>query len=895
LFVAKRMVAGAFPSLIWLSIGLAMFAAVAIALTICGLRADAFDAAAREQGDLAIVLGREISASNRAVDAILDDVATIVDETHPRNPTEFRQFLSTETVGRRLRAKLASEAKIKVVAIVGSNGDVVNESGYWPAANENISHEDDFIHLSENDTRETYISTPVRNRVSDERSIYFGRRINGPDGTFIGMFHVGMSLKYYHSIYAAISALKDKGILLARRDGEILFRFPEVLGAMPDRIPSDAPWWRAVAAGGGSFATPGVDRKPRFVVLDPLDDYPLAVTVSETDDAVLALWRTRALQIVCGAFLAFLCAGFLLRATFTHFHRLLRSEALLTQKGEDMEALNARFGVLLGNIPQGVALFAKDRGLIIANARYAEVYDLSPEDVRPGTPLEEILAKRVAKGIFVENPESYVKARMATIPSFDPVQILDRLSNGRIVSIFSRPMGDGGWLTVHEDVTARRNAEDKIEQLALHDQLTGAANRLLLLREMERLLPGEGSDGRSLAILLLDLDEFKAVNDTRGHPFGDALLKAVAARLREVVGEHDLVARIGGDEFAILHARTDEDVGASARLAQLIIEGIRAPFEIDGFLVSVSPSIGVAIAPQHGPDVETLMKNADLALYRAKTEGRDRICPFDPYMEGDIRAQRAMKVDLAEAVASGQFEVQYQPIVDARSRRVVDVEALVRWRHPERGMIPPDQFIKLAEQTGHIQAIGEFVLRTACEEAARWPETVAVSVNLSAVQFTRGNLVALVRKTLADTGLTPTRLTLEVTETALMTDIVNSREILTAIREIGVRIALDDFGTGYSSLSYLQAFPLDFIKIDRSFVAAMETNSRTLDIVALIAAIAKRLGALIVAEGVETQAQLDLVCAAGCDRAQGYWFNRAQPIEKLKFPLPETSGAQRVA
>jgi len=290
-----------------------------------------------------------------------------------------------------------------------------------------------------------------------------------------------------------------------------------------------------------------------------------------------------------------------------------------------------------------------------------------------------------------------------------------------------------------------------------------------------------------------------------------------------------------------------------------------------------------------------LMKNADLALYRAKTEGRDRICFFDPCMEGDIRAQRAMKADLAEAVAFGQFEVQYQPIVDARSRRVVDVEALVRWRHPARGMIPPDQFIELAEQTGHIQAIGEFVLRTACREAARWPETVAVSVNLSAVQFGRGNLVALVRQTLADTGLSPTRLTLEVTETALMADIVSSREILTAIREIGVRIALDDFGTGYSSLSYLQAFPLDSIKIDRSFVATMETNSRTQDIVALIAAIAKRLGALTVAEGVETEAQLDLVCAAGCDRAQGYWFSNAEPIENLKFSLAEAVEAHRAA
>jgi len=497
--------------------------------------------------------------------------------------------------------------------------------------------------------------------------------------------------------------------------------------------------------------------------------------------------------------------------------------------------------------------------------------------------------------MFVESPEAYVKARLSTLPSFNPEYILDRLVNGRIIFIFTRPMSDGGWLTVHEDVTARQNAEDKIEQLALHDQLTGAANRALLLREMERLLPGEGTYERSLDILLLDLDEFKAVNDTRGHPFGDALLRAVAARLRAAVGECDLVARIGGDEFAILHGGTDEESDASARLAQRILAGIRAPFEIDGFLVSVSPSIGVASAPRHGPDVETLMKNADLALYRAKTEGRDRICFFEPCMEGDIRAQRAMKADLAEAVAFSQFVVHYQPIVDARTRQVVDVEALVRWRHPTRGMIAPGHFIKLAEETGQIQAIGEFVLRTACAEAARWPETIGVSVNLSAAQFGREDIVALVHRTLADSGLSPNRLTLEVTESTLMENVASGREVLAAIREIGVRIALDDFGTGYSSLSHLQAFPLDSIKIDQSFVAAMETNSRTQDIVALIAAIARRLGARTVAEGIETRAQLDLVLAADCERAQGYLFSPPRPIEELVIGADELVGTKLVA
>ncbi len=552
----------ALPRLIWLSIGLGLFSAVAIALTIIGSRADAFDVAAREQSDLATVLGEQLAASNRAIDAILDGVTAIVTAAGPHNSVEFREASSSESVGRQLRAEIASAIKIDDVAIADSSGDIVNTSREWPAQNENISHEDDFIFLSENQNAKTYISLPVQNRRLDETLIYFGRRISSPDGQFLGMIHVGMTLKYYYSIYTAISALRDKAVFVEKRSGTPLFRFPELPSGSPLRAPKSPIWARLVAAGGGAFRTIGLDGKPRLIVVHPLDDYPLTIAVSETEDAVLALWRVRGLQIGFGAFLALLCAVLLLRATFTHLHRLLRSEALLVQKGSDMEALNARFAHLLGNIPQGVAMFAGDRRLIIANARYGEIYGLSAQDVTPGTALETILAKRAAKGMFVGTPEAYLQARVATIPSKGPVHLLDRLSNGQVILIFSRPMADGGWLTVHEDVTARQNAEDKIEHLALHDQLTGAANRALLLREMGRLLPSDETDGRRLDVVLLDLDEFKAVNDTRGHPFGDALLKAVAERLREAAGEGAIVARIGGDEFAVLNAGADEEIDA---------------------------------------------------------------------------------------------------------------------------------------------------------------------------------------------------------------------------------------------------------------------------------------------------------------------------------------------
>ena len=451
-----------------------------------------------------------------------------------------------------------------------------------------------------------------------------------------------------------------------------------------------------------------------------------------------------------------------------------------------------------------------------------------------------------------------------------------------MIFITRRPLDGGGWLSVHEDVTARQLAEDKIEHMAMHDQLTGVANRALLLEMMQRRL-AEPSQSR-LAILLVDLDEFKAVNDTYGHPFGDALLKIVAERLRGAVGKAGLVARIGGDEFAVLHGRGDDSEHQA--LAQLILDEIRKPFEIDGFHLIVRPSVGVARAPRDGDDVETLLRNADLALYKAKSEGRDRVRWFDPALEADVREQRALKAEIVEAIQRDQFEVHYQTIVDVMSGRTAEVEALVRWRHPERGMVRPDQFIPLAEQTGLIEEIGAWVLRTACQDAAGWREDVGVSVNLSAVQLRKSDLAELIRRTLEETGLQPERLTLEVTETALMENIETGRDALARIRALGVRISLDDFGTGYSSLSYLQSFPLDFVKMDRAFVVTMLDNPRAAQIVALIAATAKLLGAKTIAEGVETSEQLDLARRAGCDWAQGYLVSKPQPKSLLTLDTP---------
>ena len=391
--------------------------------------------------------------------------------------------------------------------------------------------------------------------------------------------------------------------------------------------------------------------------------------------------------------------------------------------------------------------------------------------------------------------------------------------DGRIVAVSQRPMQDGGWVAVHEDITERRRAEAKIAHLARHDMLTNLPNRVLFREHLEnafdRIQPGRG-----FAVHCLDLDHFKTVNDTLGHPIGDELLKLVAARLTEAVPSTDFIARIGGDEFAVVQTNVSRPEQCS-QLASRIVELVSRPYDIDGRHIVIGASIGIAIAPNDGANPDLLLKNADMALYRAKGDGRGTHRFFEREMDKRLQARRALELDLRKAIANGEFELYYQPILYLQTGKVSGFEALVRWNHPERGMISPVDFIPLAEETGLILPLGEWVLRTACTQAAKWPQPVGVAVNLSAMQFKGRNLVQLTLNALAASGLPASRLELEITESVLLQDETHTLALLHQLREIGVRISMDDFGTGYSSLAYLRNFPFDKIKIDRSFVRDM--------------------------------------------------------------------------
>jgi diguanylate cyclase (GGDEF)-like protein len=430
------------------------------------------------------------------------------------------------------------------------------------------------------------------------------------------------------------------------------------------------------------------------------------------------------------------------------------------------------------------------------------------------------------------------------------------------------------------DVTLRKDSEERIAHMARHDELTGLANRVLFRERIGQAIARARRTNERFAVLLLDLDRFKDVNDTMGHPAGDVLLKVAAQRLCRTVRETDTVARFGGDEFAIVQTSVESRADVE-RLCTRILDAIKEPFEIEGHGVDMGTSIGIAVAPDDGLEAEGLLKNADIALYAVKTGGRGTWRFFEPAMEAQAQARSALEHDLRHALAAGELDVVYQPTIDLDSNEVSGVEALLRWNHPRRGLIMPGEFIPVAEEIGLISEIGEWVLKTACAAATAWPAAVRIAVNLSPVQFKDRRLAEIVKNVLASTGLPAQRLELETTETVVLQENQANRATLQELGALGVTIALDDFGIGYSSLSYLRAFPFSKIKIDQSFVMELGDKSDSAPIVRAIADLGRSLGVPTIAEGVETPAQLCLVRAAGCKEAQGFLFSRPVPASDV--------------
>jgi len=435
------------------------------------------------------------------------------------------------------------------------------------------------------------------------------------------------------------------------------------------------------------------------------------------------------------------------------------------------------------------------------------------------------------------------------------------------------------------DITERKRAEARLAFLAQHDGLTGLPNRNLLRQQMDEILLHTRRSAEKVAVLVLGLDNFKSVNDTLGHGVGDKLLRGVAKRLRSMLRDEDVLARLNSDEFAIVQTvvTRPEDV---VLLSRRLLEAIGDPYLLEGQSVVIGATIGIAMAPGDGEDSEKLLKNADLALTRAKTESRGTFSFFEAGMDARAQSRRKIEVELRDAIQNGVLKPHYQPLVDLSSGRITGFEALVRWPHPDRGMVSPGEFIPVAEETGLINALGVMMLQRACTDAAQWPDDVCVAVNLSPAQFRTSNLLSIVMDTLKQSGLSPKRLELEITETLLLEKSSQVLASLHALRALGVRVSMDDFGTGYSSLSYLRSFPFDKIKVDQSFVRGLDSNRDAQAIIRSIASLGKGLGVTITAEGVETEAELSCLRAEGCHEGQGFLFSRARPnaeiVELLK-------------
>jgi diguanylate cyclase (GGDEF)-like protein len=562
--------------------------------------------------------------------------------------------------------------------------------------------------------------------------------------------------------------------------------------------------------------------------------------------------------------------------------RLKKQYELGKEQEENLRIRNLQFDTAINNMSQGLCFFDAAHHLIVCNDRYIDMYDLPRERVGPGTSLAEIVDMRFEVGSFpAMSREEYLHWRSKVAVSAEPTDSIVELRNGRTFKIRHRPMADGGWVATHEDITEQRQSEVKIEYMAHHDSLTDLANRVLLNERLEHALGHRIHREEIVAVHHLDLDQFKAVNDTFGHLAGDKLLKIVADRLRGLVRETDTIGRMGGDEFVIVQGPIKDPADATS-LAQRIIALISEPYDIDGHPAVIGASIGIAVGPGDGLRPDKLLRNADLALYRAKGDGRGTFRFFEPAMDLQMQTRRIMEQDLRKALAAGEFELHYQPVVNLASNEISGFEALIRWNHPEKGMVAPATFIPLAEEIGFIVPIGEWVIRQACTTAAQWPEDLHVAVNISAVQFRSPGLMQIIVGALATSGLHPTRLEIEITETVLLQNKETTLALLHQLRALGIRIAMDDFGTGYSSLTYLQCFPFDKIKIDRSFVKDITENTGSLNIVRAVAALANGMGMTATAEGVETSEQLDKITSEGCTEMQGYLFSKPLPASEIE-------------
>ena len=859
----------------WAAILLLGISTGAVGWTIWQLRTDAISAAIAESGNIATVLAGQLSRSIKAIDAVLVDVRRSTKGPAIDTPPGFQAAFD-----RREFQDMLTEYRTRLpqtfnIAIANKDGQLAVSTAAWPTPNINVADRDYFKEARDRTDDQLITSVPIENRIDGNQTIVFSRRLESSNGNFIGVIFAGVSTHHFEDIYGSVQSVQNLLFTLLKSDATILVRHPQGKGFAGKKLSAEAnrldAWSKAV---GGFRVLAQTDGNVRYVSVRAMPEYPLYVNISVTESAALAGWRKRAATIGTGSAVLLICSIYFLVAATRQVRRLTTSEASLVQKSRQLDTA-------LNNMSQGLCMFDGRLRLVVCNTQYAEMYGLTPEQTKPGTPLCAILEARAAADNVPEDVQGFVARSLQRVAQADS-RIIDTLRDGRIVSVTHQSMNDGGWVEIHQDITSQKRAEAKLAHMAQYDLLTGLANRALFMARTNEALARMRDHGEEFSVLMLDLDRFKTVNDSLGHSVGDSLLKLVARRLQDMTPDNDSVARFGGDEFAILYQKD-----GAIDLANRILATIAEPYDLDSRTVTIGTSIGITSAPQDGTDADTLIKNADLALYKAKSGGGDRYRLFEASMEVEARERQELEDDLRQGIARDEFELHYQTIFDVGRQECCAVEALVRWRHPKRGLIAPNHFIALAEESGLIVPLGEWILRRACADAVKWPPHFKVAVNLSPAQFEQSALLATLKTALADSGLPAKRLKLEITETVLLQGSEKILSLLHEIRNLGVSIVLDDFGIGYSSMKYLQMFPIDEIKIDKSFIQSMTNHTDCAAIVCAIAGLGRSLDIETTAEGVETMEQLMFLRTAGCQLAQGYLFSRPVPASELNFECPE--------